>query len=148
MLGVGRYLLRVVELGVLVGFAWLGAGAARRRLVPGLNGLVAQLATAVLGVAGLLWTAELLGTVGWFKPLPYLAVAIVVGAGLRLGLGGRWGGLSGAAASSFSPHLRPRTAANSSGEKPSKTEGPPHLPSLATLVALAIAAVALVHFAA
>jgi len=104
MLGVGRYLVGVFELGVLIGFAWLGAGSARRRLVPELSGLVAQLATAVLGVAGLLWAAELLGTVGWFKPLPYLAVVIVAGLGLRLCLGGRRGGPSDAAASSFSPH--------------------------------------------
>jgi hypothetical protein len=148
MLSVGRYLLGVAELGVLVGCAWSGAGAARRRLVPELSGLVAQLATAVLGIAGLLWAAELLGTVGWFKSLPYLVVVIVVGAGLRVGLGGRWGGPSGAAASSFSPHLRLRPAAGSSGEKPSKTEGPPHLPSPATLIALVIGVVAIVHFAA
>ncbi len=148
MLGVGRYLLGVAELGVLVGFAWLGAASVRRRLVPELDGLVGQLATALLAIAGLLWVAELLGAFGWFKAGPYLAAVIVVGAGFRLGLGGRWGGPSGAAASSFSPHLRPRTAADSSGEKPSKTEGAPHLPSLAALVALAIAAVATVHFAA
>jgi hypothetical protein len=148
MLSAGRYLLGVAELGVLVGFAWLGATSVRRRLVPELSGAPAALATAVLGAAGLLWAAELLGTVGWFKSLPCLAVALVVGVGLRLRLGGRWGGPSGAAASSFSPHLRPRTAADSPGEKPSKTEGPPHLPSPATLVALAIAAVAVVHFAA
>ena len=148
MLGVGRYLLGAAELGALVGFAWLGAAAVRRRLVPKLNGAPGQLASAVLGIAGLIWMAELLGTVGWFTPLPYLAVVIVVGVGLRQRLGGRWGGPSGAAASSFSPHLRPRTAADSAGEKPSKTEGPSHLPSPATLVALAIAAVAVVHFAA
>ena len=35
MLGAGRYLLGVAEIGLLVGFAWLGATAAcRRRLVP------------------------------------------------------------------------------------------------------------------
>src|SRR6476469_7593043 len=147
MLGVGRYLLGVAEIGLIVGFAWLGAASVRRRLVPELNSAPAALATSVLGVAGLLWAAELLGTIGWFKPLPYLAVVIVVGVGLRLGLGGRWGGPSGVAGSSFSPYLRPRSAADSPGEKPSKAEGPPHLPSPATLVALAIAAVAIVHFA-
>jgi hypothetical protein len=148
MLGAGRYLLGVVELGALVGFAWLGAGAVRRRLVPDLNGVVGQLTTVVLEIAGLLWTAELLGSVSWFKPLPYLVTVTVVGVGLRFGLGGRRGGPSGAAASSFSPDLRPRTAADSPGEKPSKTEGPPRLPALAALVALAIAALAIVHFAA
>lgn len=135
MLSVGRYLLGVAELGVLVGFAWLGAGAVRRRLAPELDGLVAQVATAVLGVAGLLWVAELLGTVGWFRPLPYLAALVVVGVGLYLRLGGRRGGPS-------------RTADDSPGEKPSKTEGPLRLPLPATLVALAIATVATIHFAA
>lgn len=148
MLGVGRYLLGVAELGVLVGFAWLGATSVRRRLVPELHGASAVLATSVLAIAGVIWAAELLGTVGWFESLPYLAVVIVGSVGLRLGLGGRRGGPSGAAASSFSPHLRSRTATDSSGEKPSKTEGPPRLPSPATLVALAIAVVAIVHFAA
>lgn len=148
MLSVGRYLLGMVELGVLVGFAWLGANAVRRQLVPQPDGAPGALASAVLAIAGLIWTAELLGTVGWFKPLPYLVAVIVVGAGLRIGLGGRRGGPSDAAASSFSPRLRPRTAADSSGEKPSKTEGPPRLPSLTTLLALAIAVGATVHFAA
>jgi hypothetical protein len=148
MLSVGRYLLGVAELGVLVGFAWLGATAVRRRLVPDLAGLSAQLATAVLAIAGLLWAAELLGSFSLFEPLPYLAVVTVVGSVLWLRSGGWWGGPSGAAASSFSPHLRWRTAADSRGEKPTTTEGPPHHPSPATLVALAIAAVAIVHFAA
>ena len=85
MLGAGRYLLGVAELGVLVGFAWLGAGAVRRRLVPELNGLVVQLATALLAIAGLLWIAEVLGTFGWFEAGPYLAAVVVVGAGLRRG---------------------------------------------------------------
>lgn len=147
MLGVGRYLLGVAELGLLVGFAWLGATAARRQLVPELNGATGALVNAVLGVAGLLWAAELLGTVGWFAPLPYLGAVIVVGVGLRLRLGGRRGGPSGAAASRFS-HRPLSESRLLRGEKPSKTEGPPRLPSPATLVALAIAAVAALHFAA
>ncbi len=90
MLGAGRYLLGVAELGVLVGFAWLGAGAVRRRLVPRLDGPVAKLATALLAIAGLLWVAEVLGIFGWFKVGPYLAAVVVVGAGLRLLVGGPW----------------------------------------------------------
>src|SRR3982750_4521052 len=101
MLGVGRYLLGTAELGVLVGFAWLAATSVRRRLVPGLNGLVAQLATALLAIAGLLWIAEVLGAFGWFGVGPVLAVVVVVGAGLRLLVGGRWGHLSGSLG--FSP---------------------------------------------
>jgi hypothetical protein len=116
MLGVGRYLLGVAELGLIVGFAWLGAASVRRRVVSELDGLAAQLATALLAIGGLLWVAELLGTFGWFEAGPYLAVVIVVGLGLWTLVGGRGG--------------RPRR------------------PSPAALIALVIAAVAVVHFAA
>jgi hypothetical protein len=146
MLDAWRYLLGVVEIGILVGSAWLGAATVRRWLVPELDGATGQLATAVLAIAGLLWIAEVLGTLGWFKAGPYLFAVTIVGLGLWLGMRGGWGGPSGAAASRFSPHRRLRTAANSSGEKPSKTEGPPHPPRLAALMALAIAAVAVVKF--
>jgi hypothetical protein len=138
-------LLGVVDLGLLICFAWLGAAAARQKLTPELTGVSAHLSTAVLGIAGLLWVAELLGTIGWFAPVPYLTVVIAIGAGLRLRLGGRWGGPSDAAASCFSP--RPLSESHPlRGEKPSKAEGPPHRPSPAALVALAIAAVAVVKF--
>jgi len=147
MLGVGRYLLGVADLALIVGFAWLGATAVRRRLAAELDGVAAQLSTAILGLTGLLWVAELLGSFGWFQAIPYLAVVVSLGAGLRLGLGGPWGGPSGAAASRFSH--RPLSESESlRGEKPSKTEGPPHGPSLPTLIALAIAAAAIIHFAA
>jgi hypothetical protein len=95
MLGVGRYLLGVAELGLIVGFAWLGAGAVRRRVIPELGGAVGQLATAVLAIALLIWAAELLGTVGAFEAVPYLLVVSVVGLGLWRLVGGRWGGPSG-----------------------------------------------------
>jgi hypothetical protein len=148
MLGLGRYLLGVTEIGVFVGFSWLGAAAVRRRLVPDSRGASAHLATTVVALALLLWTAELLGTIGAFEPLPYLVAVVIVGVVSWRLMGGRWGGPSGAAASCFSPDLRSRTAADEHGEKPSKTEGPPHRPPATTVVALAIAAVAVVHFAA
>ncbi len=147
MLGVGRYLLGVVDFALLICVAWLGATAVRKKLTPELTGISTHLSTAVLAIAGLLWAAELLGTVGWFAVVPYLAVVIVIGAMLRLRLGGRWGGPSDAAASSFS-HRPLSESRPLKGEKPSKTEGPPHRPSLATLVALVIAAAATIHFAA
>jgi hypothetical protein len=147
MLGPGRYLLGVAELGLLVGFAWLGAAALRRRLVSELDGAPAFLATTVLALFILLATAELLGSFGLFAPLPYFIAVAVMGLGLWSRVGGGWGRPSGAAASSFSPQRRSRTATNSPGEKPSKTEGRPHPPSLSTLVALLIAAIAVVRFA-
>jgi hypothetical protein len=147
MLGVGWYLLGVGELGVIVGFAWLGAVTLRRQLIPAVESAPAHLATAVIALALLLWTAELLGTVDAFKPLPYLVAVVIVGAVFWRLMGGRWGGPSGAAASCFSPYSGSHAAANEPGEKPSKTEGPPHRPSLAALVALVIAAAGIVHFA-
>jgi hypothetical protein len=101
MLGVGRYLLGAIDLVLIIGFAWLGATAVRRRLVPALDGITAALATSVLALAGLLWTAELLGSFGWFTAIPYSALVVALGAGLRLGLGGPRGGPSDPPASPF-----------------------------------------------
>ena len=84
MLGPGRYLLGVAEIGILVGFAWLGASRVRSRLVPRLEGAPAHLATAVLGLALLIWVAELLGTVSLFEPVPYLVTVVAVGLALRV----------------------------------------------------------------
>jgi hypothetical protein len=145
MLEVGRYLLGVAELGLIVGFAWLGAASVRRRLVPELGGVPGQLATAVLAIAGLLWVAEVLGTVGWFKAGPYLAAVIVVGSGLWLSVGGRRGRPS--ALLGFSP-LSERRSPSGLCEKQDAAapEGPPRRPPPAALVALVIAAVAVVKF--
>jgi hypothetical protein len=147
MLGVGRYLLGVVDLGLLVGFAGLGAAAVRRRLVPELEGGPAYLATTVLGIAGLLWIAEGLGTFGWFKAWPYLAVVIVTGSGLWLVVRGRWGRPS--VLLGFSPGEEEVVREGGRGEKEDAAapEGRPHRPSPAALLALAIAAVAVIHFA-
>ncbi len=82
MLGPGRYLLGVLELVLLVGFAWLGASGLRRRTLSDVYGATAHLATAVIALAILLWVAELLGTFGLFEPLPYLLGVCVVGAGM------------------------------------------------------------------
>lgn len=145
MLDLGRYLLGVAELLLLVGAAWLGATSVRRRVVPGLTGLTAQLATSVLGIAGLLWAAELLGTLGWLRPVPCLAIVTGSGVLMRWRLEGWRGGPSGAAASSFS-HRPLSESPPLKGEKPSKTEGPPRHPSTTALVSLLIAAIAVVGF--
>src|SRR5436190_1089495 len=80
MLGPGRYLLGILEICLLAGFAWLGAAGIRRRALSNLDGAPAHLATAVIALAILLWAAELLGTFGLFEPVPYLL--LVAGAGL------------------------------------------------------------------
>jgi hypothetical protein len=145
MLDLGRYLLGVFELGLIVGFAWLGAAQMRRRLVPELGGAAARLATAILAIAGLLWIAEVLGAFGWFKAAPYLVVVIVVGAGLRWAMGGGWGRPSRLLG--FSP-LSGRHSLSGLCEKQDAAarEGRPHPPSWATLIALAVAAVAVIKF--
>jgi hypothetical protein len=146
MLGPGRYLLGVAEFGLIVGSAWLGAATVRRRLVPELVGAPGQLATAVLAIAGLLWIAEVLGTVGWFKVGPYLVAVTVVGFGLWALVGGRWGRPS--VLLGFSPGESEVIGERGWGEKEDAAapEGRPHRPSPAALVALVIAAVAIVKF--
>jgi hypothetical protein len=83
MLGPGRYLLGVAEIGILVGFAWLGASRVRSRLLPRFEDAPAHLATGVLALALLIWVAEILGTVSLFEPVPYLVAVVGVGGALR-----------------------------------------------------------------
>jgi hypothetical protein len=126
MLGVGRYLLGVGEVAILIGFAWLGAARARARLLPRFEGAPAHLATAVLGLALLIWVAELLGTVSLFEPVPYLVAVVGVGLGLWFGLG---------AAVRESPTTTP-------------AEGVVGDSRTVTAISLLIAAIAVVHFSA
>jgi hypothetical protein len=81
MLDLGCYLLGVGQILLLTGFVALGATAICRRLVPELNGVPSLLAIAVIGLALLIWPAELLGTFGAFDPLPYLLVVGALGVG-------------------------------------------------------------------
>lgn len=146
MLDLGRYLLGVAELALLVGAATLGASTLRVRLLPTFSGPSAHLATSVVALALLLWTAEALGSLGFFEPVPYLVTVAGAGLGLRWGLGGGWGCPSRVAASRFS-HVPVGERDTLKGEKPSEREGHPHPPPRgAVLIALAIAAVAVVHF--
>ncbi|HEY2055407.1 MAG TPA: hypothetical protein VGH14_15860, partial [Solirubrobacterales bacterium] len=73
----------MVELLLLVGFAWIGAARVRRRWLPELVGETGFLATAVLAIALVLWVAELLGTISAFKPVPCLLCTAVLGSVLR-----------------------------------------------------------------
>lgn len=146
MLDPSRYLLGVAEILLLVGFATLGAAALRARLLPAFSGASAHLATGVLALALLILPAELLGSFGLLEPVPYLAGVAVVSLGVRLLLMGGWGRPPDAAASSFSPRMRLRTASCAAGGKPSKAGGRPHPPSPASVVAAAIAAIAVVKF--
>jgi hypothetical protein len=123
MLGPGRYLLGVVELLWLVGFAWVGAAQVRRRWVPRLTGEAGLLATLVIALALLIWVAEALGTVSAFKPVPYLAAVAILGLVLRFAV-----------------------SLPSAGERPDPAP-PAGRPSLiATVIALVIAGIAIGHF--
>lgn len=120
MLDLPRYLLGVAEVVALAGFALLGASAARARLLPRFEGPPAWLATGVIALALLIWTAELLGSFGWFAPLPYLVGVATVGVGTwALGRGSSRRGVT-----------RGRGV------------------DVATPIAVAVAIVAVVHFAA
>ncbi|HEX7244307.1 MAG TPA: hypothetical protein VF245_01920 [Solirubrobacterales bacterium] len=147
MLGPGRYLLGVAEILLLVGFAWVGATTMRRRWVAELRGATAQLATAVIAVAILVWIAELLGSFAAFAAVPFVAVVIGVGVGVRLVVGGGWGRPS--VLLGFSPEEEVAGRDRMQGEKEDAAapEGHPHPPSRAAWVALLIAALAVVHFA-
>jgi len=126
MLGPGRYLLGVVEILLLVGFAWLGGDAVRRWMLPRFEGAPAYLASAVVALALLIWAAELLGAFGWWDPVPYLLLVAVVGLGLWKFLP-RFEGEGGRS----HPHRQVRVGAT----------------PLPTWIALLIAAVAVAKFA-
>jgi hypothetical protein len=82
MLEAPRYLLGAAELTLLAGGAVFGAVRVRRRFLPDLSGAPAFLATAVLALALLLWIAELLGSFGIFKALPFLLTTAAAAIGL------------------------------------------------------------------
>ncbi len=133
MLGPGRYLLGVLEILLLGGFACLGGGALRRWLLPRFEAVPAHLATAVIALALLIWPAELLGSFGAFEAVPYLLLVALVGLLL-------WRFAS-----------RPPERGESDLSLLSKVR----IPSLrrgerdwGTLIALLVAAIAVIHFAA
>ncbi len=134
MLAPGRYLLGVAEILLLGGFAWLGGEALRRWLLPRFEGSPAHLATAVVALALLIWPAELLGSLGWWDPVPYVVLVAIVGLGC-------WGFAS---RQEGDGRPSPDTQHRAIGEM---CLGRASRPPLPTLVALLIAVVAIVKFA-
>ncbi len=130
------YLVGVVAIALLAAFAALGAVQLRRWLLPELSGAPAWLATAVLALAIPIWAAEILGTFGLFKLLPFIGAVTLAGAAC-------WA-------------LLRRVAEDEGGRGRPRPQRPPHPQTgpagqgadLATLIALGIALVAVVHFAA
>ncbi len=147
MLDLPRYLLGIAEIALLAGFATLGASAVRARLLPSFSAAPACLGTAVLALALLIWIAEILGSFGLFEPVPYLVGVAVVGSGLWLLVGGGRGHPSRLLG--FSPESLLAVRGGERGEKEDAAarEGYPRPPARsATLIALAIAAIAVVKF--
>jgi hypothetical protein len=158
MLDLPHYLLGVAEILWLAGFATLGGSALRARLLPSFYGAPAHLATAVIALALLIWTAELLGTFGLLKPASYLLAVGVAGLAIstllpRVASG--WGvlrlpgGCGGPGPSpSGATSLRPEQRAGPEGH-PTPTTGPAcRGVDVVTMIALAIAAIAVIKFGA
>ncbi len=157
MLDLPRYLLGAAEILLLAGFAWMGGSAVRRGLLPGWSGPPAWLTSCVLALALLIWAAEGLGAVGWFKPLPYVLTVGALGLGIWAllprvvsgwgcpsrpeGCGGH--GSNPASASSLRPEQR--VGQEGRPHPGDRTRG--RAPGPATLIAAAIAIAAVVHFA-
>jgi hypothetical protein len=142
VLGPGRYLLGVVELLWLIGFAWLGAAQVRRRWVPRLTGEAAFLSTLVIAVALLIWVAEALGTLSAFKAVPYLAAVAILGLVLRFAVsapsaGGASAGVPRGAEAEPSTVGEAGATGPAAGARPSL---------VATVIALVIAGIAIGHF--
>jgi hypothetical protein len=93
-LDAGAYLAGAAELGVVVAALAFGAFRVRAALLPGWTGAPARLAEIVLGVVGLIWASELVGTFGGFDRGWVLGAAIVLGAGAGL-VAGRASGTPG-----------------------------------------------------
>ncbi|MGB7589157.1 MAG: hypothetical protein WBM00_10660 [Solirubrobacterales bacterium] len=135
-----RYLLGVAEVGLLGAFALAAAVRLRARLLPQLSGAPACLAAAVLGLALLIWSAQLLGTFGLFEPLPYLVMVGAVGFGT-------WVLGRGRHRTGEETRTRNGPAVPQSGRKDGDRTGERRIDA-AALVALLIAAAAVIHFAA
>jgi len=133
MLDLGRYLLGVLEILLLGGFAWLGGSALRAWLLPRFEGAPAYLASTVIALALLIWPAELLGSFGWWEPVPYLLLVAVMGLGCwRFALRREGDGRP-------SPDTSRQWLDVECLERASR-------PPLPTLIALLIAVIAVVHF--
>ena len=89
----GSYLLGVLELAIVLAGAGLAATRVRARLLPGWSGPPAWLADLVIGLAIVLWVAELLGTFDAFREVPFVlaiaATAVAVRGLVRPGLATR-----------------------------------------------------------
>jgi hypothetical protein len=157
MLDLPRYLLGIAEIALLAGFATLGASALRARLLPDFSGASAHLATGVIALALLIWTAEILGSFGLFEPVLYVIGVGVIGIGTwALGRGScRRDGAPSSPYALLRREGRKHSEEPSLGSAASGQRKTPHPDTtrgrgayVPTLIALAIAAAAVIYFAA
>jgi hypothetical protein len=137
MLGPGRYLLGIVEIVLLVGSAWLVATRLRSYLLPRFAGAPAHLATSVIALALLVWSAELLGSFGAFDPALYLLLLAIVGLVLW------W--LLPRPPEGGDPHPTQQVRVQITSLR---WDEPDRESRVATLIALVVVAAAMIHFAA
>jgi hypothetical protein len=133
VLGLGAYLYGVLAVLGWGLFAWVGGSVVRRWLLPNFAGAPAQLATAVIALAFVIWSAEIVGSFGVFESAAFQLLLLVVGLGL----------------------LQVSLRSSERGESHPCLQVGVRLPSLqrdgrgwGTVIALLIAAVAVIHFAA
>jgi len=88
MVSVGSYVLSAALLALLVGSLGFAAVRVRRRFLPGWDGAPAHLVDAVLGVALLIWLAELLGLLGLLYAETLTAASALLAIAVRFLPGG------------------------------------------------------------
>ena len=76
----GAYLIGTLVLAVMLGAVALAAWRVRATILPGWRGAPARLAEAVLGIAALIWLAEVLGTFGAYGEVTMLIACVVLAA--------------------------------------------------------------------
>ncbi len=93
MVSAGSYILSVALLALLVLSLGFSAVCLRQRFMPDWEGALAHLVEAVVGVALLIWIAELLGVVGllYAGTVVAVSVALAVATAFAFGAGGRQG---------------------------------------------------------
>jgi hypothetical protein len=80
--GLGEYVAGAAELVVVVVAAAYAASGARARLLPGWTGAPARLAEAVLGLALVIWVAQILGTFSLLTELALVLTTALAGAAI------------------------------------------------------------------
>jgi len=143
----GSYILSAALLAVLALSLGYSAVRLRRRLLPAWEGAPAHLVEAIVGIALLIWTSELLGVVNilYAGTLVASSVALSVGIAFASGFGRRPGG-SGRMRRPVFRQNHSASAATRPAKNPAPAQTPPASASAPTLIALAVVAVVFAHW--